>query len=171
MGLEPRVITSIDLRLSGGKCEKLPEDLTFEKEFRIEAAREELINPLINLRQQEFSYKGDIDRVRKTFQLTTVLILILALIFGITTTLKFLSLRRENVSLQKHIYSIYHNAFPQDRKIIDPARQFKGNLNTLIRKGAVLGGIPALDILHNIANLKDDNITLYEFNVNEKIYL
>lgn len=168
VGLEPKVITSIDLRLSGGKSEKLLEGLTFKEETRAETAKEELINPLINLRQEELAYKGDIERFKKTFQLTAILVLILVLIFGIDVTLKFISLKKEYTSLTKQIHTLYRNTFPEDRKIVDPVRQFKGNFNMLMKKRSVLEGIPVLDILRNIANLKDDNITLQEFNADKK---
>ncbi len=162
-GLEPKVITSVDLRLSAGKPENLLGDPAFSKEIRAEAVREELLNPSINLRQEDLAYTGDIERTKKTFRLTTVLVLVLLLILGADTTLRFRSLKKEYTLLTKEINTTYRHAFPADRKIVDAVRQFKGNLNLLMAKKAVLEGIPVLDTLLDIADLKDNNITLHEF--------
>ncbi len=167
VGLEPKVITSVDLRLSAGKPENLLEDPAFSEEIRAEAVREELLNPSINLRQKDLAYTGDIERTKKTFRSTAVLVLILLLILGADTTLRFRSLKKEHTLLTKEINTTYRNAFPADTKIVDAVRQFRGNLNLLMRKKAVLEGIPVLDTLLNIADLKDNNITLHEFTADE----
>ena len=62
----------------------------------------------------------------------------------------------------------YQSVFPEDRKIVDAVGQFKGNLAVLKEKSALFGGIPVLDILNNIANLKSRNIILNEFNADGK---
>ena len=162
-GLEPAVITSIDLRFSSRNMEMLFESSTLSEEIRAEAAREELVNPLINLRQKELAYKGDVERIKKSLRLTGVLALLLFLILGSDTTIKLISLKKENNLLTKEVNTIYRDAFPEDKKIVDAVRQFKGNLNSLRRKKTILGGTPVLDVLLNIANLKDKDITLSEF--------
>lgn len=163
VGLDPVAITSIDLRLSGNNIEKLFGESSSEEEIRAEAVREELVNPSINLRQDELAYKGDIERIKKSILLTGVLVFILLLILGADTTLKLIYLKKENVLVTKEINRTYHNAFPEDTKIVDAVRQFKGNLNSLKEKETILSGIPALDILLDIANQKNKNITLNEF--------
>ncbi len=167
VGIEPKVVTSIDLQLSGGDYEKLLGGQESGEEIRATAAKEELVNPSINLRQNELAYKGDIERIKKTFQLTAIFVLILFLIFGLDITLRFKLLRNQYTSLTKEIHSIYSSAFPADEKIVDAVRQFRRNLNILKRKKNVLIGIPALDILRNIAN-HTDNVTLGEFKADKK---
>ncbi len=168
VGLEPVVITSLDLRSFRGNIEALFEGPAVGEESRAETAKEELVNPSINLRQDELSYKGDIDRIKKSLRLTGVLILILLLILGAYTTIKLISLKKENAMLTKEINAVYHNAFPRDTKIVDVVRQFKGNMNTLTEKKALLGGTPVADILLNISNLKNKDIILSEFNADDK---
>jgi type II secretory pathway component PulL len=165
VGLEPVVITSLDLRLSSKNIEMLFKTPTTGEEIRAEAAREELVNPTINLRQEELAYKGDIERIKKSLRFTGVLVLLLMLILGSYTTIKLISLKKENALLKKEMNTIYHDAFPEDTKIIDAVRQFKGNLNSLRGKKTILGGMPVLDILLNIANLKNKNIILSELNI------
>lgn len=171
IGLEPVVITSIDLRVSSRNIEMLFESPALGEEIRAEASREELINPLINLRQEELAYKGDIERIRKSLRLTGVLVVLLLLILGSATSIRLISLKKENTLLTKEINTIYRDAFPEDTKIVDTIKQFKGNLNSLIEKKTILGGMPVLEIILNIANLKNKNITLSEFSADEETIL
>ncbi|MEF9438454.1 MAG: hypothetical protein L0922_06870, partial [Candidatus Mariimomonas ferrooxydans] len=77
VGLEPVSITSIDLRFSSKNIEMLFESSALGEEIRAEAAREELVNPLINLRQEELTYKGDIDQIKRSLRFTGTLALLL----------------------------------------------------------------------------------------------
>lgn len=168
VGLEPVVITSLDLRFSRGHIEALFEGPVPGEEIRAEAVKEEIINPSINLRQDELAYKGDIERIKKSLRLTGIYILLLLLILGTFMTMKFMASKKENTLLTKEISTMYRNAFPKDTKIVDVVRQFKGNMNTLTEKKTILGGTPVADILLNISNLKNKNIILSEFSADEK---
>lgn len=165
--LEPRIITSLDIRLSGGSTDRLINNTFNEKEVRAEAAKDEIKIPIFNLRKDEFSYVKDFKRIKKTMQLSLILILFLLLIFGTNTTYKYISLKKEHTLIKKKIYNVYQKAFPDDRKILDPARQFKGNLNRLSEKISVLAGLDVLNTLRNIASLKNNSIILHEFNADE----
>ncbi|MEW6715257.1 MAG: GspL/Epsl periplasmic domain-containing protein [Nitrospirota bacterium] len=166
-GLEPKLITSIDIRLAGGESIKLLEGSVSDTGIRAGAAGKELSEQSINLRQDDLSYKKDIEQTRKTLQLSAFLLLILLLMLLTNTMITFTSLKKEQKLLSKNIQTVYQTAFPEDKKVVDAVRQFKGNINTLKKKNAVLEGLPALDILQNIANLKNKNITLYEFSADE----
>jgi type II secretory pathway component PulL len=167
IGLEPRIITSLDIRLSEGSTDRLINKTFTEKEVRAEAAKEEIIRPIFNLRKDEFSYVKDLKRIKKTFHLSFLLILILLLIFSTNTIIRFISLKEEHTLLKKKIHNVYQKAFPDDKKVLDPARQFKGNLIRLSEKKSVLAGLDVLDILRNITTLKKNDITLFEFNADE----
>jgi type II secretory pathway component PulL len=168
IGLEPRIITSLDIRLSGGSTDKLFNKTFTEVNARTEAAKEEIIGPVINLRKDEFSYVKDFKRIKKTIQLSLFLLLFLLLIVGINITFKFISLKEEHALLKKKIHSVYQKAFPEDKKVLDPARQFKGNLNRLKEKRSVLAGVEVLDTLRTIANLKKNGIIIHEYSTGEK---
>lgn len=166
--LEPKVVTSLNLRLSGGNSEKLFEDAVSDIESRVEAAKQELQNPSINLRQQELTYMGDIVKFIKNIRLTAALILILVIILGANSAFRLITLKNEHKQLTNGIQTIYHQVFPQDKKIIDAGRQFKGNMNMLVNKKAALGGIQVLDILQEIAVQNNSNVQLHEFSADGK---
>ncbi|MBI5407748.1 MAG: hypothetical protein HZA14_00110 [Nitrospirae bacterium] len=167
-GLEPKTITSLDLRLSGGKSEKLLEGLSFDDAARAEAVGEEIINPSLNLRRDELAYTGDLERLKKGLRLTGSLLLILLLILGAHAGFKFINKKKENRMFAQELQTVYRGVFPEDKKIIDPVRQFKGNLNLLKEKKSALGGIPVLDVLNNAANLKPGEIILNELSADGK---
>ncbi len=168
VGLEPAAITSIDLRLSGGNVDMLFESPVPGEEIRAEAAGEELTNLSINLRQGELAYKGDVDRIKKSLRTTGILVFILLMILGAYTATKFMSVKKETALLTNKMNTMYQDVFPEDTKIVDVVRQFKGNLNVLREKKTILGGAPVLDTLLNIANLKNKDITLSEFSVDRE---
>lgn len=166
--LEPKVITSLDLRLSGGSSEKLFEEAVSDIESRVEAARQELQAPSINLRQQELAYMGDIVKFIKNIRLTASLLLILIIILAANSAFRLITLKNEHKQLTSEIRTIYHQVFPQDKKIIDAGRQFRGNMNMLINKKAALGGIQVLDILQDLAEQNNSNVQLHEFSADGK---
>lgn len=170
-GLEPKVITSLDLRLSHGKSDALIGNISSDADTRTAAAGEEMVNPTINLRQNEFAYMGDIDKLIKKLRSTAVLVLLFLVIVAANSFMYLSSLKKENASLASEIQQVYHRVFPEDKKIIDAERQFRGNMNTLVKKKEALGGIPVLDVLRSIAERKDTSVTLYEFNADGKNFI
>ena len=89
--IDPRVITSIDLRIvvkAGEDPDKegfrvsIAEHLIglqkWDQDQRIIAAENELAKPTINLRIGQFAYKKDAERTRKALRITVVLAFLLA---------------------------------------------------------------------------------------------
>jgi type II secretory pathway component PulL len=162
-GLDPVSITCLDLRVFGNTMENLLEQTEVAKELRIEAAQEELTHPSINLRQGELAFTGDMEKSRRSLRVTGVLVLLLILVLGSYTTARYLFLKKEHSMLTDNINLLYQKTFPEDTRIIDASRQFQGKLNSLNRKKDILVGIPVLDILLNISEIKNESITLDEF--------
>ncbi len=162
--LEPKVITSIDLRLTGGDIDKLFDAPVSDTTLRAQAAAEELLHPSINLRQEEHAYTGDMERLKKTIKSTAVLLLVFLVILGGVSYLRYMVAQKENASLTTELQTTYKRVFPEDKKIVDAERQFKGNLNTLTKKKSVLSGIPLLDILKNVSAHTNEKVTLSEYN-------
>lgn len=168
LDMEPRVITSIDLRLSEGNTDKLFDEPVTDSELRAAAAGQELLSPLINLRQHELSYQGDIERFIKKLKLTAILAITAFSILSASSIFSIVNLNKEHESLTKGMHDSYRATFPEDKKIIDVGRQFKGKVKVLTEKKAALEGLPVLDILHTISMNKKEIITLYEFSADGK---
>jgi type II secretory pathway component PulL len=166
--LEPKLITSLDARLSEGKSEALLQAAVSDTAVRAEAARQEVSGPLINLRRDELAYMGDVVKLVGKLRLMAVLVLILLAVLAADSTFRFMTLKKEHKMFTDEIEGIYRQVFPEDKKIIDAERQFKGNMNILIKKKAALGGVPVLDIMKDIAEQNNQNVTLHEFSADGK---
>lgn len=167
-GLEPKFITSLNLRLAGGNSGELLDETISDTDIRAEAARQEISEPSVNLRQDDLSYMGDIIKFIRKLRVTAALVLILLMVIAADFTFRLITLKKEHNMLTNEIQDVYRRVFPDDKKIIDADRQFKGNMSILIKKKAALGGIPVLDIIQDIALQNSKNITLHEFNADGK---
>lgn len=167
-GAEPGVVTSIDLGLSGGRPENLLEKTESDASQRADAAQREIVHPTVNLRQGELAYTGDIDRMRKRLKWSALLLLIFFVLIGVHTSLNYITARSGNRLLSQQIDTLYRSVFPQDRKIVDAARQFRANLNAMTRKRDQLRGIPVLDMLRSLSLQKEARSTLHEFSADGK---
>lgn len=167
-GVDPKVVTAIDLWLYGGNAEYIFGKPISDKALRIEAAKQELTNPSVNLRKDELAYTGDVERFKKNLRLSAILVLIFLTILSAHSLLGLASAKNTNVALTEQMQSIYQNVFPEDKNIVDVQRQFRSHLNRLKSKKASLGGIPVLDILGTIAENSNRTITLSEFSADGK---
>ncbi|MBI4710210.1 MAG: hypothetical protein HY759_03785 [Nitrospirae bacterium] len=167
VNLEPAAVTSIDIRLSMGDAGIIFKNASFDENVRLKAVIDEVEKPSINLRREELSYTGDVRRLSKSLRMTTALALILLIMLCSETVISFFWEKKENARLSREITALYRECFPEDAKIIDPVRQFRGNLSSLTERKAILTGAPVLDILLQVAESKK-NISIYEFNMDEK---
>jgi type II secretory pathway component PulL len=170
-GLDPRVITSLDIRMTEGKSDRILSHMENDAGTREQAAREEVVKPTFNLRQDELSYVRDIERFRKVVHLSLALLLVLLMFIGSNMHLRYISLKEEHSILKKEMSALFQKAFPEERKIVDPLRQFRGNMNRLIEKKAVLAGVSVLNILRTLSEVERGKITLREFNADDKIII
>jgi len=167
-GLDPKVITSIDLWLYGGKGEDFLGKPIADKSVRAETARKEMESPSINLRQDELAYTGDIEKFKKGLRVTAVLLLALFILISIFSTMRLMAEKKESMELSEQMQALYRKVFPGEKKVIDVGRQFKGKYNTLKKKQEALAGISMLDILLEVALKNDRLATFHELSADDK---
>jgi type II secretory pathway component PulL len=167
-GLDPKVITSIDLWLYGGKGEDFLGKPIYDKSVRAETARKELDRPSINLRQNELAFTGDLKKFKKGLRVTAALLLVLLVLIGVFSTIRLMTEKKENTELSGQMQALYRKVFPGEKKVIDVGRQFKGKYNTLKKKKEALAGISMLDILLEVALKNDRAVTFHELNADGK---
>jgi type II secretory pathway component PulL len=156
-GIEPRVITSLDVRLIGDGGMESPLSITGLQGMDIKRRREvvvkELQRPSINLRKGEFQYTGNIEDIAKKLRLTTILLILILLAFSTGNLKSLLQIKDENSILSRKTYEIYRNAFPADKRVIDPVRQFRGKVNQMMKKREVFGSRSVIDTLKEISGI------------------
>jgi type II secretory pathway component PulL len=163
-GLDPKVITALDICIGRGNTEELFEKTISDTGARIEAAGKEIMETSINLRQKEMAFTGDIEKLKKNLRSTLLLLLVLVIIFGLNSAISLMKEKKEHRILKTGTESFYISIFPEDRNIVDLERQLTGNIKRLEVKKDALLGVPVLDILRTIADRKVSGIVLNEFN-------
>jgi type II secretory pathway component PulL len=167
-GFEPIAITSLDAQLYKDDINKLITPPEVPENVRAEIALKELNNMTINLRKAELAYMGDVEYIKKALRISFALVLILLILIGLKMVVNLSYIKKQNENIQNEMNAIYQKNFPEDVKIVDAYRQFKGNLNSLREKHNILTGIPALEIILKITNIKNRGITLSEFQADTK---
>ncbi|MBL7031600.1 MAG: hypothetical protein ISR97_00265 [Nitrospira sp.] len=167
-GLDPKVVTSLDICISGGRTEDLFEKTISDPETRAKVAASELGSPKINLRQEEMAYTGDIERFKKALRFPAVFVLLLVFILGLNTSINLMVEKDEHSILTSEISRVYKSIFPKEKKLFDIERQLTGNIKILKKKKAILMGVPVLSILRKIAERNSIGITLNELTADEK---
>jgi len=158
-GIEPEVITSLDLHQIDSFLQSKP---VIEEERRIEIVLNEIRKPTINLRKEEFQYSGDVEGLKKTFRLALIFLTVLFFIYGTDNLAVYKRVSEKNGLLMKEIKEIYLETFPEEKKVIDPLRQFKGKANQLIKKKEIFGSTSSLDILMEVTKLINRAVRLNE---------
>ncbi|GAB4542073.1 MAG: hypothetical protein Fur0020_11550 [Thermodesulfovibrionia bacterium] len=166
-GLEPMVITSLGLQQmvwqSHNDIDAYIHGQPYNEDRERDMALNELKKPTINLRRGEFGYRGNIEMIKRTARRVLILGIILLLIYGTGNLARYNRIKRDNSILMKAINGIYLKTFPEEKRLIDPLRQFKGRINQLIKKRDVFGSTSPIEILRDIAELMDNEIRLNEF--------
>ncbi len=167
-GLEPKSITSLDLRFPDGRSGGFIEGAIADIDQRSKGALDEVRNPTITLRQDELAYTGHVEKFIKNLRIAGLLVLVLLVILAANFILGLTTARNEHQRLTDELQGVYRKVFPEDKTIIDAERQFKGNMKSLLIKKEALGGIPVLDILRDMALHNKRNVRLHEFSADGK---
>jgi type II secretory pathway component PulL len=167
-GLDPRVITSIELSHILGIRSALnipdllvtPAALTAEE--RISAAVKEIQAPLINLRKDEFAYTADTEKTKKSLRVTALLAVLLLLVFFLDRSMVIISLQREDRALRDEIRKTYSGLFPNERQISNELYQLKAHIKELREKESSFVGVSPLQLLLDLTSISKPGFSLTE---------
>lgn len=121
-------------------------NLKIKDEERVNLAKEEIKNPTINLLKGEFTYTKNIEKIKKSFKITVILV-VLALIFLLSSwTLSVFELRNEISTINNDMSKTYSTLFPKE-KIVSPGYQLKAHLKEAKEKEKIFIGLNSLHIL------------------------
>lgn len=168
-GAEPVFVTSIGLRpvLNDFTLTKLLSPVTPAEEDRIALAAEEIKSPTINLRRDEFSYTRDIERNRKSLRVTTILIILIALLLTGDAVFKIVSTRAEIVSVKNDMRKQYQEIFPGEKNVMNELYQLKSHMKELKGKEDVFIGVDPLDLLLKLSQVDRQGSVINEVTVDK----
>jgi type II secretory pathway component PulL len=174
LGIDPVCITSLELRfaLKEFALSKLVPPLSIPGEERIALAAEEIKDPTINLRRNEFSYTRDEERRRKSLKVTATLVAMIVLILAANIVFKIVTSGQEITSLRNEIRKSYLELFPADKNIVNELLQVKSHLKELRNREQVIIGVKPLDVLAELSRVKREDGRFHEVTIeDEKITL
>lgn len=168
--IDPVFITSLELRkiLKDFSLEKLFSPDIIDSQGRIALAIEEMFNPSINLRKDEFSYTRDSEKIKKSMKISVVLILLIALILVLDLLFKIISTKREIAFLQNIMRKTYTDIFPEEKNIVNAPYQLKAHLKELKNKEALFLGVDPLDSLLRISQIEKKGVVFNEIIIDKQ---
>lgn len=173
-GMDPRIVTSLDLRsvIGAGRenitCRLLnPEKL--EGEDRIRAAKEELSAYTLNLRTGPFVYTRDTEKMWKRLKKTAVIGIVLALVINADILFRTVTNMREVSAIKREMRNDYAGLFPGEKKIVDELYQMKSHLKNMQETGALLLGVNPLQFLVDLSEKKSDGVEYHEINLEKDL--
>ena len=155
LGIDPVFVTSIELRpaLKDFEFTKLLAPASLAEKDRTGLALEEMKTPTIDLRRGEFAYTRETEKTRKSLRVTTVLLILTALIWAGYLAFQVVSTRSEIASVRNEMRKQYQEIFPGEKNIVNEFYQLKSHMKELKGKEDVFVGVNALDLLLKLSQI------------------
>jgi type II secretory pathway component PulL len=170
IGLDPRMVTSIDIGLlaeSTSSGEELaasllkgPVEGPEGNEQRIRQARREMSDSTINLRRDEFSYTKETEKTRRLLRLSALLAILLALVIAGDIALKTVRTNKEITRIENSILKTYSGLFPEEKTkdIKGISYKLRSHANDLKARKDALSGVSPLEFLMKLEGIKPASI-------------
>jgi type II secretory pathway component PulL len=154
-GIRPEVITSVESfrALSEGSAEKLAlaGSEALSEETAVQTMTLIFATQTINLAQGELSYRKDVERAKRHFRVTAVLVLVLAVLLAAHFLLDAGNMRMREKGLKQDMIKMYSRLIPGDKKIIDPLYQLKSQMKQIEWKNQEINDTRPLAVLDKVA--------------------
>jgi type II secretory pathway component PulL len=172
VGIDPACITSLELKnaLKGFALSNLVPPVSIPNEERIALAIEEIRNPTINLRRNEFAYTRDAETTRKSLKMTAVLVAMIILVLAANILFRIVTSKQEIILLRNEIRKSYLELFPEEKNIMNELHQLKSHFKELKSREGVFIGIKPLNVLSELAQIEREDGRFHEVTIeNEKL--
>lgn len=174
LNIDPRVVTSIELHaaLEGGAddiARRLVEQSRVHGQDRVDAAREEIASPTINLRTGPFAYTKDLDKTKKKLRVTAVLAVLLALTINSDLLFRTIKARNEASSIRREMRAMYAGLFPHEKRITDELYQLRSHMKEIKDRGDAMIGVYPLRFLLDLSERTMQGITFYEISLDKDL--
>jgi general secretion pathway protein L len=122
----------------------------------------------VNFRKGEFSYHLADEGARRRKRTLIIAGAAAAVLFAANLGVKYYLIQNSYGKLDKEIRTIYHQAVPDAKNVVDPVRMLKSSLDEARKKYGVLGtGTSALDVMKAVTDgiPKEVRVAFQEFNL------
>jgi type II secretory pathway component PulL len=169
-GIDPSCITSLELQhaLNGFSLSKLVPPVSITNEERIPLALEEIRNPSVNLRRNEFSYTRDVEKTKKSLKLTAVLCTLIILIMAADILYRIVVSRQEIVLIRNEMRKSYLELFPGEKKIVNELHQLKSHIKELRDREGTFIGIKPLNVFLELSRIEREGARFNEVSIEKE---
>ena len=169
-GIDPVCVTSLELKhtLKDFSLSKLVPLVFINNEERIALAIEEMKNPTVNLRRDEFSYTRDVVKTRKSLKVTAVLVIMILLILAADIFFRILSSRQEIAFLRNEIRKSYLEIFPGEKNIVNELHQLKSHIKELKGREGVFIGVKPIKVFLELAQIERQGARFNEVTIDRE---
>jgi type II secretory pathway component PulL len=168
--IDPVCITSLELRkiLKDFSLDRLlSPDITDDRD-RTDLAAEEMQNPSINLRRDEFSYTRDSEKTKKSLRISGVLLFLITLVLMADLLSRIISTRNEITFFKDDMRRTYAGIFPEEKNVVNELHQFKAHLKELKNKEDLFLGVDPLNLLLRISQIEKQDVVFNEIVLNKR---
>ncbi|MDH7500356.1 MAG: hypothetical protein QHH30_08230 [candidate division NC10 bacterium] len=176
LNIDPRRITCLDLRLliqSGVDDFALrllqPGELDFGSEDRIQAARQEIASPTINLRIGPLAPTEEAEKTERGLRILGVLSISLALLINAHLVAKATIAKKESSAIRSEMRAQYAALFPQEKNISDELYLLKSHMKEFQDKREALTDIDLLQLLMDLSEKNIQGVTFHEITVEKTL--
>ncbi|MEW6587211.1 MAG: GspL/Epsl periplasmic domain-containing protein [Nitrospirota bacterium] len=171
---DPAFVTSLELRkaLAEFSTEKLLSPVHLEEEERLSLAIDEIRNPTVNLRRDEYAYTRDIDKMKKSLRWTAILAILIAVVVLTDLLLNIAAVRSDIATVKNDMRKEYRELFPEEKNVVNELHQMKSHLKELKTKEELYLGINPLGALLKISSVDRQGVVFHEMTMdNESLTL
>jgi type II secretory pathway component PulL len=163
-GADPVFITSLEVGkiVKDFSPEKLLLPLNLDDNERIALAREEILSPTINLRREEFAYTRDIEKTKRYFKTTAILLMLIAFVVSAGLLFEIMTTKNDIAALKNDMRKKYQDLFPQEKNIMNEVYQLKAHMKELSGKEELFIGVSPLDVLWKLSQIGKTSVVFYE---------
>lgn len=169
-GADPRAVTSVELRWAMNKRDTdgfpalLGERELPEEPERVDLALADLDAPMINMRRDEFSFKGDVTRGINELLATLALFVSLMLVLSTAFSLKAITAGRQADALEQRVLEIYGDIFPSQKAKTARGLSYKVNskLKEMRNKAERVRGVDSLEFMLKLQAARPEGLKYTE---------
>ncbi|MBF0537995.1 MAG: hypothetical protein HQL03_07050 [Nitrospirae bacterium] len=164
IGIEPKIVTSLELRYKVGELsvDALYDTIELSEESRIAMCRQELQAPLINLARGELAYTKDIIKTLRGIKIALLIMALIILLVGAATAYKIHLVNRRVETLKSYMINSYKKMFVEDTRVVDPLYQLKAKVKKIRQERGFFDSISPLQGLSVLSAINAQNIVLIE---------
>ncbi len=156
-GIRPELITNINMEsaLTGKSSQSLSEPRELGQDEKVEAMSRILAQGSINLAKDEFSYSGQMERVKNYLKYSAILLAVLSVLLSIHILLDIRNISVNEKRLKENMTDIYRMTVPGDKKIVNPLYQIKSRRKLVEQKAGELNDARPLNVMSSVAEVWD----------------